>query len=60
MADLKQEKLILSDLADWIYYLTKYHTHAVGECYRCDTVIEPRVSRQWFVKMKPLAEKLFK
>jgi len=32
------------------------HTHAVGECYRCSTIIEPRVSKQWFVKMKPLAE----
>jgi len=32
------------------------HTHAVGECYRCSTVVEPRVSKQWFVKMKPLAE----
>lgn len=33
------------------------HKHAVGHCYRCDTVIEPKVSMQWFVKMKPLAEK---
>ena len=27
-----------------------------GECYRCHTVVEPRISNQWFVKMKPLAE----
>ncbi|MBO4880643.1 MAG: valine--tRNA ligase [Firmicutes bacterium] len=27
-----------------------------GECYRCHTVVEPRISEQWFVKMKPLAE----
>lgn len=32
------------------------HEHAVGHCQRCDTVIEPMISRQWFVKMKPLAE----
>ncbi|MEN6348583.1 MAG: valine--tRNA ligase [Syntrophomonas sp.] len=32
------------------------HRHAVGHCQRCDTVIEPLVSKQWFVKMKPLAE----
>ena len=32
------------------------HLHAVGHCYRCHTAIEPRLSRQWFVKMKPLAE----
>lgn len=31
------------------------HHHAVGHCYRCDTVIEPRLSDQWFVKMAPLA-----
>ncbi len=32
------------------------HTHNVGTCYRCTTVIEPIISKQWFVKMKPLAE----
>jgi valyl-tRNA synthetase len=32
------------------------HTHAVGACDRCGTIIEPRASTQWFVKMKPLAE----
>ncbi|WAM37399.1 valine--tRNA ligase [Caldicellulosiruptor acetigenus] len=32
------------------------YTHNVGHCYRCSTVIEPLVSKQWFVKMKPLAE----
>ncbi len=32
------------------------YEHAVGHCQRCSTVIEPLVSRQWFVKMKPLAE----
>lgn len=30
--------------------------HNVGSCYRCNTVVEPRISKQWFVKMKPLAE----
>ena len=32
------------------------HPHSVRRCYRCDTVVEPRLSDQWFVKMKPLAE----
>ncbi|MFH1202082.1 MAG: valine--tRNA ligase [Candidatus Omnitrophota bacterium] len=32
------------------------HKHAVGHCYRCHTVIEPYLSKQWFVKMAPLAE----
>ncbi|MBD3320245.1 MAG: valine--tRNA ligase [Chitinivibrionales bacterium] len=31
------------------------HRHSVGHCYRCDTVVEPYYSDQWFVKMKPLA-----
>jgi len=31
--------------------------HSVGHCYRCHTVIEPFLSEQWFVRMKPLAEK---
>ncbi|MDR1126838.1 MAG: valine--tRNA ligase [Treponema sp.] len=31
--------------------------HSVGRCYRCNTVIEPFLSEQWFVRMKPLAEK---
>ncbi|HSH46315.1 MAG TPA: valine--tRNA ligase, partial [Longimicrobiales bacterium] len=34
----------------------EHHTHTVPRCYRCDTVVEPRLSEQWFVKMKPLAE----
>ncbi len=34
---------------------TELHTHAVGQCQRCHTVIEPLLSKQWFVRMKPLA-----
>lgn len=32
------------------------HEHNVGTCYRCGTTVEPKVSTQWFVKMKPLAQ----
>jgi len=32
------------------------HRYALRRCYRCDTIVEPRLSDQWFVKMKPLAE----
>jgi valyl-tRNA synthetase len=35
---------------------TDEYTHSVGHCYRCRTVVEPSVSKQWFVKMRPLAE----
>jgi valyl-tRNA synthetase len=31
------------------------HRHAVGHCYRCETIVEPRLSDQWFVRMEPLA-----
>lgn len=34
----------------------KNHRHQVGHCYRCDHIIEPYLSEQWFVKMQPLAE----
>lgn len=32
------------------------YRHAVGHCERCHTIVEPRISKQWFVRMKPLAE----
>ena len=36
------------------------YKHNVGECYRCHSSVEPIVSKQWFVKMKPLAEPAIK
>jgi valyl-tRNA synthetase len=36
---------------------TKEIEHAVRHCYRCDTIVEPRLSDQWFVRMKPLADR---
>ncbi|MDO4689739.1 MAG: valine--tRNA ligase [Fusobacterium sp.] len=51
-------KAIEKDLKEQGYLVKKEHLHhAVGGCYRCETVVEPRISQQWFVKMKPLAEK---
>jgi valyl-tRNA synthetase len=47
VADL-QEQGLLVEIED--------HAHSVGHCYRCHTVIEPWLSEQWFVDMKPLAE----
>ncbi len=38
----------------------KPHAHAVGECDRCATIVEPAISTQWFVKIKPLAEPALK
>jgi len=39
-----------------LYGGDELHVHAVPHCYRCHTVVEPRLSLQWFVRMKPLAE----
>ncbi|MGH7275808.1 MAG: valine--tRNA ligase [Candidatus Rokuibacteriota bacterium] len=39
---------------------TEPYRHAVGVCYRCKTVVEPLVSKQWFVRMKALAEPAIK
>jgi valyl-tRNA synthetase len=33
------------------------YQHGVGQCYRCNTIVEPTLSKQWFVSVKPLAEK---
>ncbi|MDR0974246.1 MAG: valine--tRNA ligase [Ruminococcus sp.] len=50
-------KKIVKDLKDG-GFLVKIdsHSHNVGTCSRCKSVVEPKVSTQWFVKMKPLAE----
>ncbi|ADQ06965.1 valyl-tRNA synthetase [Caldicellulosiruptor hydrothermalis 108] len=50
-------KNIVKDLKELGFLVKEVdYTHNVGHCYRCSTVIEPLVSKQWFVKMKPLAE----
>jgi len=50
-------KLIVAELEEkGLLIKIEKHDHAVGHCYRCHTVIEPYLSLQWFVKMKPLAE----
>jgi valyl-tRNA synthetase len=49
---------VVEDLAkEGLLAAVEEHDHSVGACYRCKTVIEPHVSRQWFVSVKPLAEK---
>src|SRR5579863_5331019 len=47
VADLESHSLVVK---------VEEHTHAVGVCDRCKTVVEPRVSMQWFCKMRPLAD----
>jgi len=57
MSALEARKQIVKDL-DEAGFLIKIEPikHNVGTCYRCGTVVEPRVSTQWFVKMEPLAK----
>lgn len=51
-------KLIIEDLKELgLYKGEEKIKHSVGHCYRCSTVVEPYLSDQWFVKMKPLADK---
>lgn len=54
-------KAIVGDLSYQNFLLrTKDHEHNVGKCQRCGTTIEPLLSEQWFVKMKPLAQEAIK
>src|SRR3989344_2451097 len=48
------EKLKEKDLVD---HIDENYAHVVKTCYKCGTVIEPQIKNQWFVRMKPLAEK---
>ena len=57
MSGLDARKAIVCDLEEQGFLVrVEDIKHNVGTCYRCGTVVEPRVSKQWFVKMKPLAE----
>src|SRR5213593_3030811 len=51
-----REKIVQMLRAQGLLEKAEPHQHAVRHCYRCDTVVEPRLSDQWFVKMRPLAE----
>jgi valyl-tRNA synthetase len=53
---LEARESVLADLdrADLLVRIED-HRHSIGHCYRCDTVVEPRLSLQWFVRMEPLA-----
>ena len=50
--------LVIEDLtAAGLFKGEEKMVHSVGHCYRCKTVVEPYLSDQWFVKMKPMADK---
>ncbi len=51
-------KRVLADLAAGNFLVgEKEHTLALGKCDRCGTVVEPRLSTQWFIKIKPMADR---
>lgn len=51
-------KQVIQDLeAEGLLERIEPYEHAIGHCYRCKTVVEPTLSKQWFVSTKPLAEK---
>jgi valyl-tRNA synthetase len=57
----KARARVLEDIkAEGLFLKEEDHTHQVGHCYRCNTVIEPYLSDQWFVRMRPLADKALK
>ena len=61
MTTSEAREAVVADLeALGILKEVKPHTHDVGTCYRCHTTIEPMVSKQWFVKMEPLAKPAIK
>jgi valyl-tRNA synthetase len=50
-------KQIVKDLEELgLLEKTEAYAHNVGHCYRCSTIVEPIISKQWFVKMEPLAK----
>ena len=54
MDRFEARKKVIEDLeAQGLFLKKEKHMHAVGQCYRCQTVVEPYLSKQWFVKMKP-------
>jgi valyl-tRNA synthetase len=56
MSIAEARKAVVARLeADGRLVRTEPHTHAVGHCQRCDTIVEPLISTQWFVKMEDLA-----
>lgn len=58
MDRFKCREKILEDLkAEGLLERIEPYRHAVGHCYRCKTMIEPLLSKQWFVKVGPLAQK---
>jgi valyl-tRNA synthetase len=58
---LEARKRVVEDIKKaGLYVRDEKHVHTVGHCYRCHSLIEPFLSDQWFVRMRPLADKALK
>ena len=55
--DAARKKVVEDLKKDGFFIGEEDHAHQIGHCYRCDTIVEPYLSEQWFVRMKPLAKK---
>ena len=61
MEVLTARKAVVADLVEaGLYIKDEEHKHQVGQCYRCNTTVQPYLSKQWFVSMKGMAEKALK
>jgi len=61
MKVLDARKKVVEDLTEQGYLVKEEkHVNKVGRCQRCETIVEPRLSKQWFVKIQPLADKAIK
>ncbi|MBW1711858.1 MAG: valine--tRNA ligase [Deltaproteobacteria bacterium] len=52
-----RERVVADLEAQGLLEKVEPYNHSVGHCYRCKTMIEPLLSKQWFINVKPLAEK---
>jgi valyl-tRNA synthetase len=52
-----REKILADLQAQGLLVRVKEHVHSIGKCDRCKTVVEPRLSMQWFIRIQPLADK---
>ncbi len=61
LSTIEARKKVIQDIkTEGLFIREEDHPHQIGHCYRCDTVVEPYLSDQWFVRMRPLADKAYR
>jgi valyl-tRNA synthetase len=56
LVEFVRERVVAAQTEQGLHAGDEPHRHSLPHCYRCGTVVEPRLSEQWFVRMEPLAE----